>query len=84
MRLRLKVAILAAGKSQRQVALETNLISENKLSDIVRGWTEPRDDEKAALARVRSLNRSISSSRNRPHSRQSLGGRRGPVKEDHA
>jgi transcriptional regulator with XRE-family HTH domain len=52
MRLRLKVAILAAGKSQRQVALETNLISENKLSDIVRGWTEPRDDEKAALARV--------------------------------
>ena len=53
MRLRLKFAILAAGKSQRQVALETkNLVSENKLSEIIRGWTEPRDDEKEALARV--------------------------------
>ena len=52
MRLRLKFAILAAGKTQRETAAETNILSENKLSEIVRGWTDPRDDEKEALARV--------------------------------
>ena len=52
MRLGLKLAILAAGKTQRQTAAETKLLSENRLSEIVRGWAEPRDDEKEALARV--------------------------------
>lgn len=47
-----KLAILTAGKTQRQTAAETNLLSENRLSEIVRGWAEPRDDEKEALARV--------------------------------
>lgn len=57
MRLGLKLAILAAGKTQRQTAAETNLLSENRLSEIVREWAEPRDDEKEALARV--LNQQI-------------------------
>jgi hypothetical protein len=52
MRLSLKLAILEAGKSQRQTASETQSISENRLSEIVRGWAVPRDDEKEALARV--------------------------------
>jgi len=53
MKLELKLAILAAGKTQRQVAAECSPpLSENKLSEIVRGWTEPREDEKLALARV--------------------------------
>ena len=52
MRLGLKLAILAAGKTQRQTAADTQLISENRLSELVRGWAEPRDDEKDALARV--------------------------------
>jgi hypothetical protein len=52
MRLALKLAIVAAEKSQRQIAAETRVLSENRLSDIVRGWVTPRDDEKTALARV--------------------------------
>jgi hypothetical protein len=50
--MRLKLAIVAAGKSQRQVAAETQRVTENRLSEIVNGWIEPRDDEKAAIARV--------------------------------
>ena len=52
MRLGLKLAILTAGKTQRQTAADTQLMSENRLSDLVRGWAEPRDDERDALARV--------------------------------
>lgn len=51
-RLRLKMAILSAGKTQRQTAAETGVLSENKLSEIVRGWTEPTLAEKQALAAV--------------------------------
>ena len=51
MRLTLKFAILAAGKSQRQIGAEC-FIPENRLSDIVRGWREPRPDERARLARA--------------------------------
>jgi hypothetical protein len=50
--MRLKLAIVGTGKSQRQVAAETQRVTENRLSEIVNGWTEPRDEEKAALARV--------------------------------
>jgi hypothetical protein len=50
--LKLKLAILAAGKTQREVAAQTQLLSENRLSEIVCGWTQPREEEKAALARV--------------------------------
>jgi hypothetical protein len=52
MRLGLKIAILESDQTQRQIAVETGLLSENRLSSIVRGWVEPRDDEKAALAKV--------------------------------
>lgn len=58
MRLGLKLAIVAAGKTQRQIASETKLLSENRLSEIVCGWAAPRDDEKEALARV--LNQPVS------------------------
>jgi transcriptional regulator with XRE-family HTH domain len=51
MRLGLKFAIVVAGKTQRQVAAETRL-SENRLSEIVCGWANPRQDEKEALARA--------------------------------
>lgn len=50
MRLGLKVAILNSGHSQRAVAAKTQ-IPEARLSSIVRGWTEPRADERAALER---------------------------------
>ena len=52
MRMRLKLAIVAARKTQRQIAAETQRLTENRLSEIVCGWREPRDDEKAAIARV--------------------------------
>ena len=45
----LKVAILDAGKSQRQIAAECG-IHENRISSIVRGWIEPRDTEREAIA----------------------------------
>ena len=43
MRLGLKFAILATGKTQRQIANETGTLSGNKLSEIGRGWAAPRD-----------------------------------------
>ena len=51
MRLALKIAILASGKTQRRVAADAGL-SENRLSEIVRGWADPRDVERLALAGV--------------------------------
>ncbi len=45
----LKIAIAASGKLQRQIAASTG-IRENRLSTIVNGWTEPRKDERAAIA----------------------------------
>ena len=48
MRLLLKTAILAAGKTQRLIANEAG-IPENRLSRIVRGWVEPREAERLVL-----------------------------------
>jgi transcriptional regulator with XRE-family HTH domain len=47
----LKIAILRAGKTQRQIAFETG-VSENRLSTLVNGWREPRSDERERLARA--------------------------------
>jgi hypothetical protein len=41
MRLGLKTSIIASGKSQRQIAAETQ-IHPNRLSELVQGWAEPR------------------------------------------
>lgn len=51
LRLELKLAILKSGKSQRFVAAAAG-ISENRLSEIVRGWSVPREGEQQALAQV--------------------------------
>lgn len=52
-RLDLKFAIIAAGKTQRQVAAECSpRLSENRLSELIRGWSDPRPEEKEALACV--------------------------------
>ena len=56
MRLHLKTAIWASGKSQRRVAAECRL-SENRLSEIVCGWVTPSVDEQQRLAQ--SLGQSI-------------------------
>jgi hypothetical protein len=50
-RIGLKIAILKAGKTQRQLAHETGL-PENRLSTLVNGWCEPRSDERERLARA--------------------------------
>ena len=51
MRVALKIAILESNRTQRILARETGM-AESRLSDIVRGWVDPREDEKEALARV--------------------------------
>ncbi len=45
----LKVAIFASGKTQRQIAAAAG-IPENRFSEIVRGWTNPRESERGAIA----------------------------------
>ena len=47
----LKTAIIRSRKTQRQIARETQIL-ENRLSSIVRGWAEPRADERARLVRA--------------------------------
>ena len=49
MRIKLKVAILATGKTQREVAVACG-IAESRLSEIIRGWRDPRPDERTRLA----------------------------------
>jgi hypothetical protein len=56
MRIPLKIAFVEAGTSQRRVARDAH-IAESRLSAIVQGWIEPRDDERAAIAQA--LNRSV-------------------------
>ena len=51
MRIALKVAMLAQGHSQRLVAKQCG-IHENRLSAIVRGWVDPREDERLAIAKT--------------------------------
>lgn len=63
MQMKLKLAIVGTGKSQRQVAAETERLTENRLSEIVCGWIEPRAERKKPW-RACSANRSSCSSRN--------------------
>ena len=49
MRLNLKIAIVSSGRSQRELSRESQ-VAENRLSSIVRGWMDPRDDERRAIA----------------------------------
>ena len=49
LRIPLKLAILASGRSQRQVSLTAH-IPEARLSDIVRRRVLPSEDERVALA----------------------------------
>lgn len=51
MRMALKIAIIESHLTQRRLAREAGM-PESRLSDIVRGWTIPRPDECAALARA--------------------------------
>jgi transcriptional regulator with XRE-family HTH domain len=58
MRLGLKAAILQRGLSQRELS-KLSAIAENRLSTIIRGWTNPRPDERAAIARVLHQSESV-------------------------
>ena len=49
MRLNLKIAILKAGKSQRQLGAETE-IPENRLSQIIQAWVAPTQREQTTIA----------------------------------
>ena len=51
MRLNLKLAIVASGKSQRRVSAACG-ISENRFSAIVHGWVDPRDTERGVIAEM--------------------------------
>jgi transcriptional regulator with XRE-family HTH domain len=48
MRIAFKLAILASGKSQRQLAVETG-IPESRMSELVRGWKSPSEAETSLL-----------------------------------
>jgi plasmid maintenance system antidote protein VapI len=50
-RVALKAKIAESRKSQRQVAAEAN-ITENRFSEIVRGWTNPTFDEETRIMRA--------------------------------
>ena len=49
MRLNLKMAIHRRGTTQRRVARQIPM-SENRLSDIVQGWADGTEQERAAIA----------------------------------
>ena len=49
MRLNLKMAIYGVGTTQRRLGWETN-IPENRFSQIVQGWVQPRPDEAERIA----------------------------------
>jgi transcriptional regulator with XRE-family HTH domain len=57
-RVPLKVAIVAAGFSQRELSRAAD-IPENRLSEIVRGWTKPSDAERDRLARLLRQNPAV-------------------------
>jgi hypothetical protein len=46
--MRLKIACLRAGKSQRRAARDSNVV-ENRFSEIIHAWVDPREDERAAI-----------------------------------
>lgn len=47
----LKISLLRSGRTQLAVAKSAGL-SPSRLSMIVRGWTEPRPDEKRAISKA--------------------------------
>ncbi len=49
MRIALKLAILEADKTQREVAFACD-IAESRLSEIVRGWADPNEHQRNAIA----------------------------------
>jgi len=52
-RLRLKTAIIASGKSQRRIGAEADPpIRKNRLSEIVQAWAKPTLQEMESLSRV--------------------------------
>lgn len=51
MNMALKVAILQSGKTQREVAEEIG-ISEGYLSRFVRGWEQPNEEQRKAIAKA--------------------------------
>ena len=51
LRVPLKFAIVQSGLTQTQIARHLN-IQPSRLSGIVRGWTEPRAEERRELSRV--------------------------------
>lgn len=51
MRRALKMAVVASEESQRQIGVAAD-IGETRISRIVRGWTNPTEAEKQALAEV--------------------------------
>ena len=57
--MKLKLAIVAARKSQRQIAAEVRL-TENRFSEIVCGWIEPSADSPALSFPAFAFARSIS------------------------
>jgi hypothetical protein len=46
----LKAAVFASGRSQRAIAVACG-ITENRMSEIVRGWIDPGPAEEQVLAR---------------------------------
>jgi hypothetical protein len=47
---KLKHAIIDDGRSQRALCRAADGMAESRLSSIVRGWVEPREDERRAIA----------------------------------
>jgi len=51
MRMALKIALLESHRTQRDIAREAGL-PESRVSDIVRGWANPRVEEAQALSKT--------------------------------
>jgi plasmid maintenance system antidote protein VapI len=51
MRVGLKAAIMARGLTQRQFSRLAET-PENRISELIRGWTEPTTDERVRFARL--------------------------------
>jgi transcriptional regulator with XRE-family HTH domain len=51
MRVGLKAAIMARGFTQRQFSRLSN-IPENRVSELIRGWTDPTEAERSLLGKL--------------------------------
>ena len=51
MNMALKVAILESGRTQREIAEEIG-VSEGYFSRFVRGWEQPNEDQRKAIAKA--------------------------------